>query len=297
MYSNKGRAGFNRRTVAAVAVAAMAFAMVTTAAPAAPVAAVGPRGQFTSVCSFDHRLPDDPIVAPGRPGGSHMHDFFANKSTNAMSTAASLDANTSTSCQRVADQAAYWTPAVLENGQVVQPVVVRTYYRVGVNDPSTVQAFPAHLRMIAGNSGATAAQPVEIVSWACSVTGDEIEVTEVPNCGAALLRMRVVFPDCWNGRDLDSADHKSHMAYSVSGQCPSTHPVPVPKLTYSIRYRVTDYANLTLSSGGTYSGHGDFFNEWDQRSLVGLVRSCLASGLDCGTEGGPRGTVLQPLST
>lgn len=27
------------------------------------------------------------------------------------------------------------------------------------------------------------------------------------------LRAQVFFPSCWNGVDLDSADHKSHMAY------------------------------------------------------------------------------------
>ena len=34
---------------------------------------------------------------------------------------------------------------------------------------------------------------------------------------------RVTFPGCWNGRDLDSADHKRHLAYATSGRCPRSH--------------------------------------------------------------------------
>ena len=26
-----------------------------------------------------------------------------------------------------------------------------------------------------------------------------------------------LLPSCWNGKDLDSADHRSHMAYPISG--------------------------------------------------------------------------------
>ena len=57
-------------------------------------------------------------------------------------------------------------------------------------------------------------------------------------------------------RDLDSLDHKSHMAYSQRGDdddkhCPSSHPVPLPELT--MRYRVgrpaPDPSSLTPASG------------------------------------------------
>lgn len=43
---------------------------------------------------------------------------------------------------------------------------------------------------------------------------------------------------CWDGKNLDSADHMSHMSYPASGTfetqgpCPDTHPVPVPQLMY-----------------------------------------------------------------
>lgn len=46
------------------------------------------------------------------------------------------------------------------------------------------------------------------------------------------LRAQIVFPSCWNGHDLDSADHQSHMSYPAggfpdSGDCPPEFPVKV----------------------------------------------------------------------
>ncbi len=37
------------------------------------------------------------------------------------------------------------------------------------------------------------------------------------------VRLELMFPSCWNGKDLDSHDHKSHVAYPsliVGGDCP-----------------------------------------------------------------------------
>src|SRR5919197_133805 len=62
----------------------------------APAAAAGPPGQFVVRCPYSHSLMDDPIVFPGQPGASHMHDFFGNESVNAFSTMASMLAGQTT---------------------------------------------------------------------------------------------------------------------------------------------------------------------------------------------------------
>src|ERR1700686_4028379 len=54
-------------------------------------------GIFHTICGYSHSLRDDPIVHPGLPGASHMHDFGGNNKTNAYSTLASLRAAT-TNC-------------------------------------------------------------------------------------------------------------------------------------------------------------------------------------------------------
>lgn len=47
------------------------------------------------------------------------------------------------------------------------------------------------------------------------------------------IRATVIFPSCWDGKNLDSPDDKSHVAYSNGGglgtpNCPSTPPVAIP---------------------------------------------------------------------
>src|ERR1700712_5491908 len=83
-------------------------------------------------CALSHRLSDDPITAHGVPGGSHLHDFTGNATTNANSTFASMESPVNrrpaatyngarivpgTSCNlptygagTAGDTAAYWRP-------------------------------------------------------------------------------------------------------------------------------------------------------------------------------------------
>ena len=86
----------------------------------------------------------------------------------------------------------------------------------------------------------TGPQPTRIVYWGCGNGSSVSKVAFVPQCksGDTGLTVHVLFPDCWDGVHLDSADHKSHMAYSVSDQCPSTHPVSLPTLI--IRWQWTN---------------------------------------------------------
>jgi Domain of unknown function (DUF1996) len=110
-----------------------------------------------------------------------------------------------------------------------------------------------------------------VTSWSCG--GGERSST-VPTCfpgRRSALRLQVNFPDCWDGRRLDSADHQSHMAYSSDGRCPAAHPVEVPSLTLLIQYGIAGGAGVELSSGGQFSGHADFVNAWNQATLAALV--------------------------
>ena len=68
------------------------------------------------------------------------------------------------------------------------------------------------------------ALPTDAVAWMCQ--GMDNLSPAPPNCGGGTV-LQIRFPDCWDGRNLDSADHKSHMAYTVGGGCPSNYPVPV----------------------------------------------------------------------
>ena len=48
------------------------------------------------------------------------------------------------------------------------------------------------------------------------------------------LRAQINFKSCWNGQDLHRSDN-SHVAYTSGidhGDCPPSHPVPIPGLFY-----------------------------------------------------------------
>jgi len=242
--------------------------------------------QFVVECGYSHAAMDDPIVYPGQPGASHLHVFFGNREVNADSTTSSLLGGTTT-CDQSEDLAAYWTPALLRDGEMLEPVKSTAYYRPGLGvDPTTVQAYPVGMQMVAGNSGATGEQPVSIVAWSCGV-GIAREATP-PECpDGRNLRLIVTFPDCWDGVNLDSADHHAHVAYSSGGECPSAWPVPVPQLQLSVEYPVTGRTDgLQLASGGLLSGHADFMNGWEQDELERQVALCLHREVVCGVTSG-----------
>jgi hypothetical protein len=235
---------------------------------------------FVSACGFSHRRSDDPIMFPRRPGVSHNHSFVGNVSTTAFSTPKSLRRAAST-CRRDGDTAAYWAPTLLVDGAPVPPQGATIYYRRRAEN--AVLPFPAGLRMIAGDMGATSPQSMRVTFWNCGVDVDVARSSSVPACPAgASLRLHVNFPDCWSGHTLDSANHQSHMAYSVRGSCPASHPIAVPAISLIYRYPVSGGANVVLASGGQFSGHADFVNAWRQSELTRLVDGCLNALRHCG---------------
>ncbi len=272
-------------TAAAAALAACLDSDAATGATAARALRQLAGVNFVSVCGFSHRAGDDPIVHPGQPGASHDHSFVGNTSTNAFSTLASLRA-AGTTCRRAGDTAAYWMPTLLVGGAAVTPVGATVYYRRRTLAPP--QPFPAGLKVVAGDAHATAAQDVRRVFWDCGVLGGTPPSSLPPACPnprRAGLRLHVRFPDCWDGRRLDSPDHASHMAYSRRGVCPSSHPVAVPALAVIFRYPTAGGPTTMLASGSPLTAHADFFNAWNQAELTRLVTECLDALRHCGRAG------------
>jgi hypothetical protein len=261
---------------------------LTVAAMLGPVALAGdePRANvrgavFIENCRFSHRAPDDPIVFPGKSGMSHDHTFVGNRTTNAFSTYRSLRAG-STSCRRRADTAAYWMPTLYRGTTPLLPAAGTIYYRRGTFDE--VRPFPRNLRMIAGDATATTPQEFRFVFWNCGGGKGGSPSSAIPTCPStpgSALRLHVRFPNCWDGRQLDSRDHKSHMAYAEKGHCPSSHPVAVPAITILFRYPSLGGDGFSLASGGQLSGHADFVNTWRSSALQRLVDRCLNELAHC----------------
>jgi len=295
--SDEATPGVGSRTKAALVVLAVltvaalsgGLVLSTGAQAATRALGLGPQGrqaQFKVECGFSHAAADDPIVHFGHAGASHLHDFFGNVTVDADSTYESLLAG-DTTCHQKLDTAAYWAPALFVDGEKVDPYVAIAYYRPGaLVDPATVQPYPPGLLIVAGDSTATSPQPVSVAAWHCG--SSPVLTAEPPDCPpTATLAMRVAFPDCWDGENLDAPDHQSHMATSRAGRCPGSHPVPVPELVFDIRYPVHGAnRNVFLASGSTYSAHADFMNAWDQEKLETEVRVCLNADRICGVVSG-----------
>ncbi|MFE9252569.1 DUF1996 domain-containing protein [Streptomyces sp. NPDC007088] len=253
--------------------------------------------EFQANCSQTHTAPDDPIVYPGQPGASHDHTFMGNRTTNAKSTTATLDAGTS-SCKAPADRSGYWMPSLYNGDQKILPVGPQTiYYKSGVTDYTSVRPFPKGLRFVVGSPMQSAEEFRNskgfVEGWEC---GDSYFNTEFPpSCPSrpdVQLNLRFQAPSCWDGKNLDTPDHKAHMSYPVvkpgtnDNMCPSTHPVALPMIEFKMAWPVNgDTSKLRLASGAAHTFHYDFFNAWDDATLKALVNHCIVGGLQCDARG------------
>jgi len=260
-------------------------------------------GQFRIPCGYSHMAFDDPIVYPGRPGAAHLHTFFGNTGTNAASTEQSIRDTGSSTCQGgTINRTAYWVPSMVDTatGKPIAPDFAVFYYKQGYTlaPSSIIQPMPAGLRMIAGDP--TNSKPGSPgVRFKCiggpNNSNDQYG-SEIPNCDVgALVIQEIFFPQCWDGKNLDSPDHKSHMSYVVQltggYTCPSTHPVALPQVTFNISYTVqtkdsakawrlsSDTYDTSLPAG--YSSHGDWFNGWKKDISDLWNAACVQATRDC----------------
>jgi hypothetical protein len=255
-----------RLVVVALSVVVLVIGSAALLAPggsAAPTAFPG-GPYFIVACGFSHHSNDDPIVFPEQPGRSHSHTFIGNRSTAAASTPVSLQA-AATNCELPDDASAYWFPTLFENRVAVRPLAALVYYVRRTSAP--VRAFPPRLKMVAGNSEARRPQALHVASWGCgAVDGGGRRFHSIPRCSKDnFLNLRIEFPACWDGRSVDSPDHKRHMAYAPNGRCPRTHPVAVPAISLVVLYGTT--RPDALLSSGPFSMHADFINAWNQDVL------------------------------
>lgn len=259
-------------------------------------------GAFRVACQPSHMGNDDPIVYPNQPGAAHHHTFFGNTSTSAKSDLMHMDiAGNSTCTGGSMNHSAYWIPSMINTAtnQPVKPTGAIFYYKSWDVPNALIKQPPKGLRMIAGNSKATdAATSTGRYSCVTPSNGSGTPWSQtIPNCSAGTtLLMQIIFPQCWDGINLDSPNHKDHMAEASQGimtanKCPASHPVGIPQVAMSINFDVTatdqtknwrlasdNYAN-TIAGG--YSSHADWVNGWPETTMTGFMKNCLNKGLDC----------------
>jgi hypothetical protein len=273
-------------------------------------------------------LPDDPIVLPGLPGASHLHQFLCNTGVNANSTYKSLRTTGGSSCsdpKHPVNRSSYWTPAMLDGYGGIVPVDEWLIYYKTIDlaapecNPATgvdwhagnyvakkCIVLPNGLRWVNGYNFATGLEgPTDPVGgggykWSCQDTMGVVtagfapyynSITEVRNAGCPVgkyLYFTMTGPSCWDGVNLDSPDHRSHVSNAggaitlstiVDGsgnhlswsQCDAAHPYMIPSYSVQGTYRITStFAHWHLSSdeqmtmamddGATL--HMDYFEGW-----------------------------------
>ena len=276
------------------------------------------RGSFATSCGVNENglfNSDNIIAAPGVTNGAHhFHDYVGNQSNNAFASDQDL-AKAETSCDDQGDKSSYYWPVVrLQNGaqeqdaqkpgggvegnagEIVTPKQVTLTF-VG-NPREKVTAMPRLLRIITGDAKSFVNGPANAnASWSCTGFEDRQLKDKYPLCpqGSDVVRT-FSFQSCWDGRNIDSANHRTHMAFAdVAGNCPSGFR-PIPQLVQRIVY---DIDAPSLNDGGRttplfavdsfpeqlhkpVTDHGDFINIFDE-DLMGEMVDCINDGRKCGS--------------
>ncbi|MGJ6967358.1 DUF1996 domain-containing protein [Streptosporangium sp. G11] len=257
-------------------------------APQAVPAGIVRVPEFHTNCSVANEAKDDPVVLPGLSGASHLHTFFGPKVT-ADTTTEDLLASP-TNCDAPGDHSAYWAPTLLRNGKPVPMKNFRVYYGSRLKDPSQVVPFPPGLVAVQGDAKRQVATPKGASGqfWCAgsAETGRSADGNWPVCAQGGNLIYQLSFQDCWDGKHIDSPDHKSHMGPAKDGQCSGAYPVAVPNISLMLGYDSLGGDGLALSSGLASSIHGDFMNAWKPETLGALVKVCINAKAKCGTTPG-----------
>ena len=271
-------------------------------------------GAFRLVCNWSHMGFDDPIAFPAQPGVAHHHTFFGNTAIDAYTNPDNIRSKGNASCRGgTINLSGYWVPSMIDTSthKPIAPKSLLVYYKTGwwpyMNDNSVIQPLPKGLRMITGD--ASRATPGSGGSFECfdpttqavrpGTVGDSIPKGCLPGDE---MHMVISFPECWDGVNLDSPDHKSHMAthelfWSGDPQrqyrCPLDHPVVLPLISFIVSFDVTagtDTSTWRLASDtydptrpGGYSIHADWMNGWDPAISDSWGVKCLRERRNCGS--------------
>ncbi|KAI5283781.1 hypothetical protein KEM54_001854 [Ascosphaera aggregata] len=222
-----------------------------------------------------------------------------------------------TSCAVKEDKSAYWTPSLYfqhTNGstEIVPQVggLLAYYLLYGQN----VKAFPKGFRMLAGDqqqrnftlpfpdppkSMWKGIETTEFALMQKAIGFNCLNYAKAPepslyrhtlpdkdyldqHCTDG-VRMEVAFPSCWNGKDLDSPNHRDHMRYPnlvSDGVCPKGFETRLVSLFYETIWNTAAFkeqdGRFVLANGDpTGCGyHADFMEGWDDGVLQRAVDIC-----------------------
>jgi hypothetical protein len=181
-------------------------------------------------CSVAKTEAIDPILDPMHP---HEHIFFGNRGVDADSTGESLAANQDTTCAKDYATSSWWIPVVRDQDGPLEVKNAVPYYG-GRGEQKNVVDMPRGLQLI-GSASTTE------VKYGC---GGHVRSTKAPtHCKAKeFLRIRIHFPDCWNGDHLGS----SSVTFAGEEACPPEYPHQLPDSWLVVNFKNPDGIKGTL---------------------------------------------------
>ncbi|KAI1825229.1 WSC domain-containing protein [Xylaria intraflava] len=282
--------------------------LAATLLAASSVSAQDVGDTFTVNCSPLSVQRRDPVLDFGSDLSDHVHAVIGATAFGPSTTNDDAINSKATTCDKILDHSIYWVPQMYHiNSDNTYELVEHTgsavYYqnracdyeagRTSCPDYKTnfPAAPPAGLRMISGNKDLRTFNESDIrqraVNHHCIGSVDE-ETNSLPVNQCDDIRSQVTFPPCWDGVNVDSDDHSSHMSFPAIGDfnggvCPESHPVAIIQLFYEFHFDTSSYTdrNFVFAQGDKtgYGFHGDFINGWtDLDRLADAHRTCTGDG-------------------
>jgi len=270
---------------------------------------------FTVNCAPLTTQRSDPIVSPGI-ASAHVHAVIGgNAFRRSMVAANAANLANATTCDKSLDHSNYWVPQLYHQRadglwEMVHHKGSAVYYQKRTCNYSATAtvcddsvniplAFPDGFRMLAGDPLRRTQSYTDFrqtaVNIMCINNGYSKQYQGFPPVTCETMRAEVYFPGCWDGVNVDSPDHQSHVAYPAIGNfdggvCPKSHPVAIFSIFFEFFFDTspyTDFNRFAFANGDPtgFGFHGDFIMGWTDRNALQHAHANCISAADCPTLG------------